>query len=101
VEGFITVDTSVRHAMPIPTVAVAGHVRVKGVTNIILDHHQAARLALTHLAELGHKQIAVIRGQPFSSDSEDRWQSICAVAQEMGIEISPELTVTRCRRSLT
>jgi DNA-binding LacI/PurR family transcriptional regulator len=93
VEGFITVDTSVRHVMPIPTVAVAGHVKVKGVTNIILDHHQAARLALTHLAELGHKQIAVIRGQPFSSDSEDRWKSICAVAQEMGIEISPELTV--------
>ncbi len=92
VEGFITVDTSVRHAMPIPTVAVAGHVKVKGVTNIILNHNQAARLALTHLAELGHKQIAFIRGQPFSSDSEDRWESICAVAQEMAIEISPELT---------
>lgn len=65
----------------------------KGVCSAgFLNHNQAARLALTHLAELGHKQIAFIRGQPFSSDSEDRWESICAVAQEMAIEISPALT---------
>ncbi len=47
VEGFITMDTSVREKLPLPTAAVAGHERVEGVTNITLDHYQAAKLALT------------------------------------------------------
>jgi DNA-binding LacI/PurR family transcriptional regulator len=93
VEGFITVDTSIKHAPPVPTVAVAGHRPAAGVTNIVLDHVQAARLALTHLSDLGHREIAIVRGQPFSSDSKDRWDSICQVAGEMGIVIKPELTV--------
>ena len=39
---------------------------MKAVTNITLDHIKAARLVLGHLAELGHRDIAVIRGQPLS-----------------------------------
>jgi LacI family transcriptional regulator len=91
VEGMITVDTSLTETLPIPAVAVAGHRHVKGVTNIILDHERAAHLALTHLVELGHREIAVIRGQSFSSDSEDRWRSICDVAKGFKIKIRPEL----------
>jgi LacI family transcriptional regulator len=34
-----------------------------------------------------------MRGQAFSSDSEERWESIVATAKEIGIEIRPELTV--------
>jgi LacI family transcriptional regulator len=93
VEGFITVDTSLRRALSLPTVAVAGHKATPGVTNIVLDHHQAARLALTHLSDLGHSEIAIIRGQPSSSDSKDRWDSICTVADEIGMQIKPELTI--------
>jgi LacI family transcriptional regulator len=93
VEGFITVDTSVTEAPPIPTVAVAGHQPVAGVTNIVLDHKKAVRLALEHLKHLGHKEIAFLKGQPFSSDSASRWAAICDVGQEMGIRIRPELTV--------
>ena len=46
VEGFITTDTSLTEKLALPTVAVAGHQSVDGVTNIILDHTRAARLAL-------------------------------------------------------
>jgi DNA-binding LacI/PurR family transcriptional regulator len=92
-EGFITVDTSVTEAPSIPTVAVAGHQPVAGVTNIILDHKKAVRLALEHLKELGHEEIAFLKGQTFSSDSASRWSAICEVAQELGIRIRPELTV--------
>src|SRR5271168_4494636 len=53
VEGFITVDTSVTEALSVPTVAVAGHRPVAGVTNITLDHKKAVRLALQHLKHLG------------------------------------------------
>src|SRR5580698_6823 len=93
VEGFITVDTTVLEAPSLPTVAVAGHQTVKGVTNVVLDHLQAATLALNHLASLGHQRIAFMKGNPLSSDSDDRWKAICEVAQKIGMRIDPELTV--------
>jgi DNA-binding LacI/PurR family transcriptional regulator len=93
VEGFITVDTSVSHPPPLPTVAVAGHRRMKGVTNIVLDHVQAALEVLKHLFGLGHRNIAFLRGQTFSSDSADRWRAICGVCSELRISVQPELTV--------
>jgi DNA-binding LacI/PurR family transcriptional regulator len=93
VEGFITIDMQLRDAPPLPTVAVAGHKPFPSVTNIVIDHHHAAHVALQHLLDLGHSDIAFMKGQPSSSDSEDRWKAICAVAQELKIEIKPELTV--------
>jgi LacI family transcriptional regulator len=93
VEGFITVDTSIKEAPARPTVAVAGHRYVPGVTNLTIDHKIAARLALTHLLEHGHREIAFLKGHKDSSDSKARWAGICDVAKELGINIRPELTV--------
>jgi DNA-binding LacI/PurR family transcriptional regulator len=93
VEGFITVDLNLERSLPLPTVAVSGHRQHEGVTNIILDHRRAATLALQHLVDLGHRDIAVMRGHPASSDAEDRWHAISEVAAEMGIALRPELTV--------
>jgi LacI family transcriptional regulator len=93
VEGFITVDTSITERPSRPTVAVAGHSAVPGVTNLILDQKLAARLVLTHLLELGHRDIAFIKGQTASSDSATRWAAICAASDELGVRIRPELVV--------
>jgi DNA-binding LacI/PurR family transcriptional regulator len=93
VEGFITVDTTVQEEPLLPTVAIAGHKKMKGVTNIVLDHHQAATLALNHLVGLSHERIAFMKGNPLSSDSKDRWKAICEVAQKMGLKVDPDLTV--------
>lgn len=93
VEGFIAIDTALQHRLPLPVVAVAGHRHIEGVTNILLDHRRAAELALRHLYQLGHRQIAFMRGQTFSSDSGDRWNSFVAVAREMGLQAQPELVV--------
>ncbi len=93
VEGFITVDTSIAEKPALPTVAVAGHKYVADVTNITLDHRKAAELALHHLKSLGHDKIAFLKGQVESSDSLVRWEAICAVAQELGITVRPELVV--------
>ncbi len=91
VEGFIAIDTLLEHAPPLPTVAVAGHRQLAGVTNITLDHHRAAELSLRHLYQLGHKRIAFMRGRSASSDSADRWKSLMAVAKELKLEVPPEL----------
>jgi len=93
VEGIITVDTTVNEAPALPTVAVAGHKKLKGVTNITLDHERAAVLALNHLKSLSHERVAFMRGNPLSADAKDRWDAICQVAGEIGMEIDPELTV--------
>src|SRR5215467_7730847 len=91
VDGLIAVDTPWTLSPSIPVVTVSGHNQVKGVTNIVLDHAQAAKLALRHLSQLGHRQIAFIKGQEFSSDTEVRWSNIEQVAKEMGLAILPAL----------
>lgn len=93
VEGIITVDTIVQEAPALPTVVVPGHKKLKGVTNIMLDHDHAADLALDHLKSLHHERIAFMRGNPLSSDSKDRWDAICRVAAQKGMAIDPELTI--------
>ena len=92
-EGFITVDTTLYETPSLPTVSIAGHRKIKGVTNVVLDHVKAATLALKHLTDLGHERIAFMKGNPISSDAKDRWRAICEVAQQMGLRIDPDLTV--------
>ncbi len=93
VEGFITVDTTLPESPPLPTVSVAGHRTLKGVTNIVLDQEKGARVALEHLVGLGHRKIAFMKGQPFSSDSEDRWAAVCRVARDLGLMMDPDLII--------
>ena len=93
-QGIIAVDTLFEHPISIPLVAVAGHRRIKGITNVALDHHRAAELTLSHLHSLGHRQIAFMRGQSFSSDSDARWKGLVSVAGKLGIKIQPELLFT-------
>jgi len=93
VEGFITVDTILSESSRLPIVAVPGHRQLPDVINIVLDHQMAAELALKHLHDLGHRRIACIRGQRFSSDSSVRWESICNGAAKLKMQIPAELTV--------
>jgi DNA-binding LacI/PurR family transcriptional regulator len=93
VEGLIAVDTLLTTPSLIPAVAISGHREIKGVTNIVLDHHLAARLALEHLQKSGHSRIAMIKGQDFSSDTEIRWRTLQGVAKQLGIAIPHELTI--------
>jgi LacI family transcriptional regulator len=93
VEGFITIDTSLQESLSLPTVSVAGHRKLQGVTNLVLDQERGVRMALEHLLALGHRKIAFMKGQPRSSDSEDRWKGVCKVAQELGLEMDADLIV--------
>lgn len=92
VEGLIAVDTPWHHDLPIPVVTVSGHNEVNKVTNIVLDHRRAAELALEHLFNLGHRRIALIKGQEFSSDTEARWDAIVQAAARLGLTIHAKLT---------
>jgi LacI family transcriptional regulator len=93
VDGILAIDTRLDNPFPLPTVLVAGHTNVPGVTNVILNHRLAAKLALSHLYQLGHRKIAFMHGQPFSTDSDVRWSSIMKMARELGLSVSDDLTI--------
>src|SRR5690348_8051279 len=93
VEGIIAVDTPIRFDPVLPVVNVSGHQELDGVTNVVLNHRHAAELGVGHLYNLGHRRIAVIKGQEFTSDTDERWNTINAASKKRSIEIDPGLTV--------
>jgi DNA-binding LacI/PurR family transcriptional regulator len=92
-EGFIAIDTHLTHSLHVPVVAVAGHKRMADVTNVILNHDHAAMLTLRHLQELGHREIAVIKGQKCSSDTATRWKATIAAARAYNVNVPKNLVV--------
>jgi LacI family transcriptional regulator len=92
-EGIITVDYNLAYSIPVPVVAIPGHTENEGVINVVLDHRHAAELALRHLKDLGHRKIAVFRGNEQSADAESRWNALAEVSQEIGLNIDPDLVV--------
>jgi DNA-binding LacI/PurR family transcriptional regulator len=93
IEGLILVDSPCQPGIAVPVVAVSGHKHVAGLTNISLNHSRAARLALDHLSGLGHRRIAFIKGQVFSSDTEVRWKAVRAAAEDLGVPVEERLVV--------
>jgi DNA-binding LacI/PurR family transcriptional regulator len=91
VDGLIAVDTPWHLNLSVPSVTVSGHNDVKGVTNIVVNHQRAAEVALKHLFHLGHRQIALIKGQEFSSDTAVRWATMERVARHLGLTINRRL----------
>jgi LacI family transcriptional regulator len=93
VEGIIAVDTPIRFKPTMPVVNVSGHDEIDGVTNVVLNHEHAAELGIGHLYNLGHRRIAAIKGQEFSSDTKIRWETILEAARRRNIAIEQNLTV--------
>ncbi len=91
VEGIIAVDTPVRFQTDLPVVSVSGHDEIEGVTNVILNHRHAAELGVGHLFTLGHRKIAFIKGQDFSSDTIVRWETIETAAKKRGLQLDDDL----------
>lgn len=93
VDGLLLINTPTPARVDIPIVSVSGHQAEAGVTNIQLNHKQAALLALKHLAGLGHRRITFMKGQKETVDTEFRWRRIMEIARALGIEIHQELLI--------
>lgn len=91
VEGIVAVDTPCPRDVLFPVVSISRHDDLKGVTNVVLNHRKAASLALEYLMELGHRDIAFIKGQSFSSDTEVRWKAIRDEALRLGLPVQERL----------
>jgi len=91
VDGFLLLNTHADFLSPLPVVAISAHTPTAGVSNLVLDHVKAAELALSHLHELGHRRIAMMKGPEIIPDSEYRWAAIHEVAKSYGIPLDPAL----------
>ncbi len=91
VDGIVAIDTAVPRQRSLPTVTISCPDKHEWATHIMLNHKRAAELAIDHLTGLGHRQIALIKGQAFSSDTEPRWEAIQHAAAAAKIKLKPEL----------
>ena len=101
VEGFIVIDTILDKSVALPMVVVAGHRKIEGVTNVVLDQRRAAELALRHLYQLGHRKIALMRGGSHSSDADERWSCLMDVARDLKHNVPPQACVQLQQRVST
>lgn len=93
VDGMIAVDTILPAPVQLHCVSISCRNEQESVMSILLNHRRAAELAINHLVGLGHREIAVIRGQAFSSDSQPRWEAIRHAISRAGLRLDPKLVV--------
>ncbi len=95
VDGFLLLNTTLDDVLvPVPIVAISAHSAARSeLTNIVLDHYIAAKLALQHLYDMGHRRIALMRGPKAIPDSEYRWAGIQKVVREFDLKTDPLLEV--------
>jgi LacI family transcriptional regulator len=99
VDGLLLVNTRLEEEFSVPTVSISCSSRFKSVSSILLDHDRAAMFILKHLHDLGHRRIALMKGQPNSLDSEPRWQALLTASRELGIKVDPTLNTVLTENS--
>lgn len=77
----------------IPTVIVARELQPETMSSVIVDNEDGAHKAIEHLYELGHRDIAFIRGPKALGDSQLRWNAVKAFARSAKLNIDPRLVV--------
>jgi LacI family transcriptional regulator len=83
----------------IPTVGVGRDLTASCIRSLQVDNEAGGYLAMQHLWELGHREIAVLRGPSELSDSDRRWQGIQRFAKEAGLPL-PGRRVTQLAPAL-
>lgn len=77
----------------VPIVIVGRDLTSKKISSMLIDNESGGGMALTHLVELGHRKIAIIRGPEELIDSEPRWKGVQRAAAEAGILLDPRLVL--------
>jgi LacI family transcriptional regulator len=93
VDGFVLVNTELQDPVEVPVVTISAHKKMRGVSNINIDHDLSAKLALEHLYNLGHRDIVFMKAPPNVLDAESRWESIKQLADSIGLRMRPELSL--------
>jgi len=71
----------------VPTVIAGRSFENHSVSTVSVDNVSGASLALEHLYNLGHREIAFLRGPKALSSSGQRWKGIRVFAQSAGLKL--------------
>ncbi len=100
VEGLITVanwllfDISLLEEIDeqqIPAIVVGRDLGSPTINSVLVDNEAGGYAAIKHLYDLGHREIAIVRGPRRVADSRIRWQGIRRFARESGLRLNPSL----------
>jgi DNA-binding LacI/PurR family transcriptional regulator len=71
-----------------PHVTVSGDVGA-GTVNAIVDNELGVRMALKHLADLGHRDVGYLEGRHDMVDGRERNSAVLRIAGELGLNMRP------------
>jgi LacI family transcriptional regulator len=74
-------------AKQVPTVIAGRSFGTENISTVSVDNEGGATLALQHLHQLGHREIAFLRGPKALSSSGQRWKGIRTFAQSVGLTV--------------
>ena len=93
VEGLLLINSTPSEPPGIPAVTICTDRCPLWSTRISIDNALGIGKALNHLASLGHREIAFIKGPVWSGDTEERWNAVRAACKTLGLRVDPRLTV--------
>jgi len=77
----------------IPTVLIGRELETSSISSVIPDNEAGAFAAVEHLFQLGHRDIAFIRGPKALADTCARWNGVRSFADGAGLRLDPALIV--------
>ena len=92
-EGLLLIDSTPSKSPGIPAVTICTDRSPVWSTRVSIDNAFGMREAINHLAGLGHRDIAFIKGPEGNGDTEDRWNAVLATCKNLGVRFDPRLTV--------
>lgn len=76
----------------VPIVIVGRDLTERRITSVLVNNRTGGAMLIRHLASLGHKSVAVIRGPHEMFDSIPRWEGIQQAAEDSDIRLDAALT---------
>jgi LacI family transcriptional regulator len=92
-EGLLLINSTPNESPGIPVVTICTDRSPIWCTRVSIDNVFGIGAALNHIASLGHRDIAFIKGPEGSGDTEERWKAVLASCKRLGIRVEPRLTV--------
>ena len=93
VEGLLLINSTPAQPPGIPTVTICTDRSPIWSTRVSIDNAFGIGTAIDHLASLGHRDIAFIKGPKGSGDTEERWNAILVTCKRLDIRVDSRLTV--------
>jgi LacI family transcriptional regulator len=75
----------------IPTMVVGRDIESPTVNSVLVDNEAGGYAAVQHLYDLGHRELAFVRGPWGLADSQLRWKGIQRFARKAGLRLNPNL----------